>query len=129
LDDKFLPTNLIPPNNKIISSIYFASKFMHNQSHPLIFSFYQTSFYSTWLPNGHLVMHILMTMKNNEKAKVSWEKAFEEGKFFGMEERKGSQREPGYATLPYYRTGWLQKVLCIIHDILYCSVITLSPLF
>ena len=62
-------------------------------------------------------MGILMTVKNNEEAKVSWKEAFEEGNFFGMEEGRGSQREPDYATLPYYWIGRLQKVLCIIHDI------------
>lgn len=48
-----------------------------------------------------------MTVKNNEEAKVSWEEAFEEGEFFGMEERRGTQREHGYAAIPYYSTGWL----------------------
>jgi len=56
-----------------------------------------------------------MTVKKNEEAKVPWKEAFEEGKFFGMEERRWSQRELGYATLPHYWTGRLQKVLSIIH--------------
>jgi len=58
-----------------------------------------------------------MTGKKNEEAKVSWKEAFEEGKFFGMEEGRGSQRELGYATLPYYWTGRLQKVLFMIHSV------------
>jgi len=51
-----------------------------------------------------------MTVNNNEEAKASWTEAFEKGEFFGMEERRGSQREHGYAALPCYRTWRLQKV-------------------
>lgn len=52
-----------------------------------------------------------MTVNNNEEAKASWAEAFEEGEFFGMEERRRSQGEHGYAALPCYRSGRLQKVL------------------
>jgi len=51
-----------------------------------------------------------MSVNNNEEAKASWTEALKEGKFFGMEERRGSQREHGYVALPCYRTGSLQKV-------------------
>jgi len=44
------------------------------------------------------------------EAKASWTEAFNEGEFFGTEERRGSQKEHGYATLPCFRTGSLQKV-------------------